>query len=58
MDGSVPVHSIAIQGYNWSSKNRNRSRFLVRDSLYFQIRTELNDPVIEILTIQINKQNV
>ena len=45
VDESVPVHSIAIQGYNWISKNRNRSgggiRFFVNDLLHFQVRAEL-----------------
>lgn len=62
MDDSVPTQSIAIQGYNWIPKNRNRSGggigFFVRDSINFRLRNDLNDPEIEILTIQITKQNV
>ena len=40
MDDSVPIESIAIQGYNWISKNRNRSGggigFFIRDSINFR----------------------
>ena len=32
--------------------------FFVRESTNFRLRTDLNDPDIEILTIQICKQNV
>jgi hypothetical protein len=62
MDDSVPIESIAIQGYNWISKNRNRSGggivFFIRDSINFRPRTDLNNLDIEILTIQISKHNV
>ncbi len=62
MDDSVPTQSIAIQGYSWISKNRNRSGggvgFFIRDSINFRPRTDLNDLEIEMLTIQISKQNV
>ncbi|CAB3995252.1 Hypothetical predicted protein [Paramuricea clavata] len=62
MDDSVPIESIAIQGYNWISKNRNRSGggigFFIRDSINFRPRTDLNNHDIEILTIQISKHNV
>ncbi len=62
MDDSVPTQSIAIQGYSWISKNRNRAGggvgFFIRDSINFPPRTDLNDLEIEILTIQICKQNV
>ena len=62
MDDSVPTQSIAIQGYSWISKNRNRSGggvgFFIRDSINFRPRPDLNDLEIEILTIQISKQNV
>ena len=62
MDDSLPTQSIAIQGYSWISKNRNRSGggvgFFIRDSINFRPRTDLNDLEIEILTIQISKQNV
>ena len=62
MDDSVPIESTAIQGYNWISKNRNRSGcgigFFIRDSINFRPRTDLNNLDIEILTIQISKHNV
>jgi hypothetical protein len=62
MDDSVPIESIAIQGYNWISKNRNRSGggigLFIRDSINFRPRTDLNNLDIEILTIQICKHNV
>ena len=62
MDDSVPIQSIAIQDYNWISKNRNRSGggigFFIRDSINFRPRTDLNNLDIEILTIQISKHNV
>ena len=47
MDDSVPTQSIAIQGYSWISKNRNRYGggvgFFIRDSINFRPRTDLND---------------
>ena len=62
MDDSVPIQSIAILGYTWISKNRNRSGggivFFVKESINFRSRTDLNASDIEILTIQICKQNV
>ena len=53
---------LTILVYTWISKNRNRSGggigFFVRESTNFRLRTDLNDPDIEILTIQICKQYV
>ena len=45
MDDSVPIQSIAILGYSWISKNRNRSGggigFFVRESTNFLLRTDM-----------------
>ena len=59
MDSSIPINLISLSGYNWVSKNRNRSGggvgFFIRNTIDFQIRPDLNDSDIEILTIEIIK---
>ena len=57
MDSSIPINLISLSGYNWVSKDRNRSGggFFVRNTIDFQVRPDLNSSDIEILTIEIIK---
>ncbi len=59
MDSTIPIELISLSGYTWVSKDRNRSGggvvFFIRDTINFQFRSDLNDPNIEILTIEITK---
>ena len=59
MDSSIPINLISLLGYNWVSKDRNRSGggigFFIRNTIDFQVRPDLNDSDIEILTIEIIK---
>ncbi len=59
MDSTIPIELISLSGYTWVSKDRNRSvggvGFFIRDTINFQLRSDLNDPNIEILTIEITK---
>ena len=54
MDSSIPINLISLSGYNWVSKDRNRSGggFFVRNTIDFQVRPDLNSSDIEILTIK------
>ena len=62
LDNSIPIQLITVQGYSWIYKHRNRSGggvgFYIKDSINYRIRSDLNDPDIEILTIEIVKKNV
>ena len=53
--------NIAINGYEWVSKDRNRSGggigFFVRNTINYRLRSDLNDADIEIL-IEIIKNKV
>ena len=59
MDGTIPISLIAINGYEWVSKDGNRSGggigFLIRDTINYRLRSDLNDADIEILAIEIIK---
>ena len=61
-DNSIPIQFITAQDYGWIYKHRNRSgggvSFYIKDSINYRIRSDLNDPDIEILTIEIVKKNV
>ena len=59
MDSSIPINLISLSGYNWVSKDGNRSGggvgFFIRNTIDFQVRSDLNDSDIEILMIEIIK---
>ena len=59
LDSDVPLNLISLEGYTWVSKNRNRSGggvgFYIRNSINFEIRSDLNQNGIEVLTIEILK---
>ncbi len=59
LDSDVPLNLISLEGYTWVSKNRNRSGggvgFYIRNSINFEIRSDLNQNGIEALTIEIHK---
>ena len=58
LDSDVPLNLISLEGYTWVSKNRNRSGggvgFYIRNSINFEIRSDLNKNSIEALTIEIH----
>ena len=62
LDNSIPIQLITVQGYSWIYKHRNRSGggvgFYIKDSINYRIRSDLNDPDIEILTIEIFEKNI
>ena len=62
LDNSIPIQLITVQGYSWIYKHRNRSGggvgFYIKDSINYRIRSDLNDPDIEILTIEIVEKNI
>lgn len=62
MDSSVPTGLIAIPGYTWVSKDRNRFGggigFFIRDTVNFRLRPDLGSDDIEILTIEIRKYKI
>ena len=62
LDNSIPIPLITVQGYTWIYKHRNRFGggigFYIKDSINYRIRSDLNDPDIEILTIEIVTKNV
>ena len=53
LDNSIPIPLITVHGYTWIYKHRNRSGggigFYIKDSINYRIRSDLNDPDIEIL---------
>ena len=59
LDSDVPLNLISLEGYTWVSKNRNRSGggvgFYIRNSINFEIRSDLNKNSIEALKIEIHK---
>ena len=59
MAPSVPTDLIAIPGYTWVAKDRNRFGggvgFFIRDAINFRLRPDLDNKDLEILTIEIIK---
>ena len=57
MDGTIH-----IEGYEWVSKNRNRSGggigFFIKNTVNFRFGPDLNDADIKILSIEITKNKV
>ena len=62
LDSSVSQHLISLQGYTWVSRDRNRFGvgvgFSIRNSINFQVRSDLNKDDIEFLTIEVNKDQI
>ena len=60
LHNSIPIQLITVQGYSWIYKHRNGSGggvgFYLKDLINCRIRSDLNDPDIEILTIEIVKK--
>ena len=59
LDSSVPQHLISLEGYTWVSGVWNRFGggvgFYIRNSINFQVRSDLNKDDIDFLTIEVNK---
>ena len=55
LDSSVPQHLISLEGYTWVSRDRNRFGggvgFYIRNTINFQVTSDLNRDDIEFLTI-------
>ena len=55
LDSSVPQHLISLEGYTWVSRDRNRFGggvgFYIRNTINFQVGSDLNKDDIEFLTI-------
>ena len=62
LDSSVPQHLISLEGYTWVSRDRNRFGggvgFYIKNSINFQVRSDLNRDNIEFRTIEINKDKL
>ena len=62
LDSSVFQHLISLEGYTWVSRDRNRFGggvgFYIRNSINFQVRSDLNKDDIEFLAIEINKDKI
>ena len=62
LDSSVSQHFISLEGYTCVSRDRNRFGggvgFYIRNSINFQVRSDLNKDDIEFLTIEINKDKI
>ena len=58
-DSCIPIDLISSSGYNWVSKDKNRSgggfEFFARDTINFQVRPDLNNSDIDILRTEIIK---